>query len=91
MKRAILLGATIIAAVSGLPGQVSAQAWGKAPWCAVIQTGRGSVVWDCQYASIETCRPNVIAGNRGFCNHNPAYEAPVEPRRRHAKRLTRRH
>lgn len=59
---------------------------GNAPWCAVISLGTGSSYWDCQYASIEACRPNVIAGNRGFCNPNPAYNGPVEPRRRHVYR-----
>jgi hypothetical protein len=48
--------------------------------------GYGSVIWDCQYASIEACQPNVIAGNRGFCNHNPGYEAPVVPVRKRARR-----
>jgi len=62
---------------------VPAQAGGNAPWCAVIGLGRGLVYWDCQYATLEQCVPNVIAGNRGFCNQNPAYEAgpPVRPRR----------
>ncbi|HEX4409609.1 MAG TPA: DUF3551 domain-containing protein [Xanthobacteraceae bacterium] len=45
-------------------------AWGDAPWCAVVNTGKG-VVWDCQYQTVEQCVPNVIAGNRGFCNLNP--------------------
>ncbi len=90
MKRAILfaplLAATVIVAVSGLSGPASAQARGNAPWCAVISMGYGSVIWDCQYASIEACQPNVIAGNRGFCNHNPGYEAPVVPVRKRARR-----
>ena len=43
----------------------------EAPWCAVVNTGTGNVVWDCSYRSIEACRPNVLAGNRGFCNLNP--------------------
>jgi len=46
-------------------------AYGDAPWCAVIELGPGSVYWDCQYRTIEECVPNVIAGNRGFCNPNP--------------------
>src|SRR5262249_14361850 len=41
------------------------------PWCAVITVDKGAVYWDCQYSSIEQCRPNVLAGNRGFCNLNP--------------------
>lgn len=63
-----------------------APAGGVAPWCAVISLGIGSVYWDCQYRSIEACRPNVISGNRGFCNPNPAFYGPTEPRRRSGKR-----
>jgi hypothetical protein len=91
MKRALLLAATVGAVFSAGLGPASAQARGNAPWCAVISLGSGSVVWDCQYASIEACRPNVISGNRGFCNHNPGYEGPAEPVRRRAKRLAHRH
>jgi hypothetical protein len=46
-------------------------AFGDAPWCAVISLGTGEVYWDCQYSTIEACVPNVLAGNRGFCNLNP--------------------
>jgi hypothetical protein len=52
---------------------------GNAPWCAVVQTGAGQVERDCDYFSIEECAPNVIAGNRGFCQINPYYTA-VQPR-----------
>src|SRR6516162_11394638 len=41
----------------------------QAKWCAVISEG----YWDCQYRSIEECRPNVLAGNRGWCNPNPYF------------------
>ena len=44
---------------------------GNAPWCAVIELGTGEVYWDCQYRTFEACVPNVLAGNRGFCNVNP--------------------
>ena len=47
------------------------RAFGDAPWCAVVEIGSGEVYWDCEYRTIEECRPNVIAGNRGFCNLNP--------------------
>jgi hypothetical protein len=53
----------------------------EAPWCAVINFGRGTAYWDCQYHSLEACVPNVLAGNRGFCNPNPAYRAAEQPRR----------
>jgi hypothetical protein len=51
---------------------------GNAPWCAVVNTGAGNIEWDCEYGSIEACRPNVIAGNRGFCQINPYY-SPASP------------
>jgi hypothetical protein len=57
-----------------------------APWCAVVSSGRGAVYWDCQYASFEACYPNVLSGNRGFCNQNPAYEGPVVTKKKVARR-----
>jgi hypothetical protein len=66
--------------------QSLAQAY--APWCAVMETGGGSVQRECVYDSIEDCAPNVIAGNRGFCQRNPFYRAvPAQypPYRRHWK------
>lgn len=47
-------------------------AYGDAPWCAVIDLGTGEAYWDCQYRTVEECAPNVVAGNRGFCNINPS-------------------
>jgi Protein of unknown function (DUF3551) len=58
------------------------RAFADAPWCAVTDGGTGSMYWDCQYRSIEECRPNVLAGNRGWCNPNPYFVAnPIEYRR----------
>jgi hypothetical protein len=51
-------------------GTSSSRAYGDAPWCAVYSVGRDAY-WDCQYRTVEECVPNVIAGNRGFCNLNP--------------------
>ena len=64
----------------------SAKAY-TAPWCAVITIGEDSVIWDCRYRSVEECRPNVLAGNRGFCNPNPYFAAAREPvERRHQRK-----
>jgi len=63
--KALVLAAGAIVLLTG-----SAQAEGNAPWCAVISTGWSNTVWDCRYRSIEQCRPNVLAGNRGFCVPN---------------------
>ena len=68
--RLMLAGAVFVAA----PCCVSdpSYAFGDAPWCAVMSLGTGGVYWDCEYRTIEECVPNVLAGNRGFCNLNPA-------------------
>ena len=74
-------------------GARAGHASGNAPWCAVINLGMGDVHWDCQYRTIEECVPNVIAGNRGFCNLNPyglgPAAAPTVPHKRHYKRHVR--
>jgi hypothetical protein len=83
------------ALVAGLCFDVPAsRAYGDGPWCAVFPLGFGEVVWDCQYASIEACRPNVIAGNRGFCNMNPAWpgwqrQGTEKPKRHHKRHVNR--
>jgi hypothetical protein len=70
-------------------GTPSSRAYGDAPWCAVITIGPGDVYWDCQYRTIEECRPNVIAGNRGFCNLNPwpgpSQVVPYRYQKRHTR------
>jgi hypothetical protein len=65
----LIIGLTAAAAATWL-GTSSSRAYGDAPWCAVYSVGRDAY-WDCQYRTVEECVPNVIAGNRGFCNLNP--------------------
>ena len=85
MMRAILVTAAALASVSFSPGHAVGAA---APWCAVIELAVGSVYWDCQYHSFEDCyrRGNILAGNRGFCNHSPYYVAGYEEQRQTRKR-----
>jgi uncharacterized protein DUF3551 len=72
MTHVILVAAAALAGV--IVGLQPAQAY-AAPWCAMIEIGRGSVYWDCQYRSFEDCyrRGNILAGNRGTCNPSPYY------------------
>ena len=67
----------MIAAIFGLlavgPQAAFAQFYGPGPWCAVVNMGTGDMHWDCQYWSLQQCVPNVLAGNRGFCNPNPSF------------------
>jgi hypothetical protein len=94
MKTIIRLMLAFAAVAAALCFNIPAsRAFGDAPWCAVINIGAGEVEWDCQYRSVEECRPNVIAGNRGFCNMNPAWPGWYAPktvahpmhRKRHVK------
>ena len=85
MQRMFLFGLLAVAAMAAVAVMAS---WAlarpvhaEAPWCAVIDMGRGDAYWDCQYASIQQCRPHVIAGNRGFCNPNPRYLGTVRGQR----------
>jgi Protein of unknown function (DUF3551) len=72
MKRIVWAAAAAAALFffNAVPGHA---AYGDAPWCAVIAVGTGEVYWDCQYETFAACVPNVLAGNRGFCNVNPTY------------------
>jgi hypothetical protein len=81
MTRTVFAAAAAIAFLCFGVGQAAAQYYTHAPWCAVVNTGAGDVHWDCIYRSIDQCRSNVLAGNRGFCNPNP-YFNPAGPRRR---------
>jgi len=82
--RILLIGAVLVAATlfDARPAKAV-----EGPWCAIISLGTGSVYEDCRYYSIEACRPNVLAGNRGFCNPNPRWVGPPPSQRvRHKRR-----
>jgi hypothetical protein len=63
MNKAILVLVAI--ATSALLASVPSQAQAGA-WCGVYSTGRSSHE-RCDYQSFESCRMDVVAGNRGFC------------------------
>ena len=74
MKRILFLIAAAAAALNFGVSPAHSAYIGNAPWCAVVNIGAGDVEFDCEYGSIETCRPNVIAGNRGL--PAPPYGVP---------------
>lgn len=67
----MILAASATLVFTGLGLQPAAADYYAAPWCAVVAMGDGDMQWDCEFRSIEECRPHVIAGNRGWCNPNP--------------------
>lgn len=73
-----LLIATLVCGMA-LCGEASALILGDAPWCAVAETSPGNMEWDCDYETAAQCAPNVVAGNRGFCNINPYWQPPPAP------------
>lgn len=69
--RVMLLIAGCAAVLALVPS--AGQAY-QGPWCAVQDVGSGSMREDCSYQTFEECRPEVIAGNRGFCRPNPRWQ-----------------
>ena len=89
MTRVILTVAATFAGLAFGLQPATADFYG-APWCAVVSMGDGDMQWDCEYQSLESCRPNVLAGNRGWCHPNPypiaSYRSADD--RHHKKRRT---
>ena len=48
----------------------------EGPYCALTDMGFGNVTENCYMRSLDACRSEVIAGNRGFCRPNPRYVGP---------------
>jgi len=70
----VLVGGLYFGVTSG-----NAQTYGDAQWCAVTSPTDGTIKWDCEYRSVEECRPHVLAGDRGFCNVNPYWTGSYRP------------
>ena len=88
MTHMVFVAAALASLAFGL--QPAAADYYGAPWCAVVGMGDGDMQWECEYRSVEECRPNVIAGNRGWCNPNPYFVASPSPERwRYHKRYAR--
>jgi hypothetical protein len=86
MMRILSIVALVIAVVSFNAGATRAA---EGPWCANINIGTGNVYEDCQYWSFAACQPNVLAGNRGFCNVNPRWVGPPPSQSARKKRAAR--
>jgi len=84
-----ILGASAALIFMGASLQLAAADIYAAPWCAVVAMGDGDMQWDCEFRTIEECRPHVLAGNRGWCNPNPYISAAVPALKHHRKRKVR--
>lgn len=88
-----ILAITIVLAAAAMFASAPSRAYYNGPWCGVATLGPGSVVEKCDYRDFETCRMDVVAGNRGFCRPNGYYTGaeirhPARPhnKRKHAQR-----
>ena len=82
MNKALLLAVAV--ATTALAGGQPAQAYQDAPWCAVYTISPGGATERCEYRNFESCRLDIVAGNRGFCRQNGYYQgnAGYAPRTR---------
>jgi hypothetical protein len=77
-----------LATVLMLPVSANAQFYGPGRWCAVVDKGTGNATWDCSYASIEQCRPNVIGGSlAGIVSNRDLLKWHLETVRDHIRNL----
>jgi hypothetical protein len=81
------LGVLVLGVLAfGVTASRASTYYGDAPWCAVVNQGAGDIVWDCEYQTVAACTPNVLAGNRGFCQLNPYYHPARGPAPRYKHR-----
>jgi hypothetical protein len=79
MRAALMIGAAVAAFLWEVPSG-HAYYYGyyrQGPWCAVENLGFGTVKRTCTFLTFESCRLQVIAGNRGGCEPNAYWTGPV--------------
>lgn len=91
MNRLIFAASAVFVFLTSNLQPATAYYYYGAPWCAVVSMGNGNMQWDCAYRSIEECRPNVLGGNRGWCNPNSAFVVSDLPAERRSHRKHRLH
>lgn len=70
----VIIALTATALLGGRP----AQAYYDGPWCGVYTIAPGGAVEKCDYRDFESCRMDIVAGNRGFCRQNGYYQGNAE-------------
>lgn len=80
MRRTLLAMAAVVAMALGAGSGLAQQRQYEGPWCATVFNGEGSVKEICHFRDFESCRLEVVGGNRGTCGHNPRYAGKVDAR-----------
>lgn len=81
----------VLAAVAALPLVLAAPAQAQnrgGAWCAGQTIGGDSWTETCRFSSLQSCKREVLAGNRGVCFQNP-YHARAQRYHRRAARYWR--
>jgi hypothetical protein len=85
VMKPIILAALAVTAMSCLASQ-PAQAYYHGRWCAVFSLGHDNGAERCDFRDFESCRMEIIAGNRGFCRPNAYWSGQPEPAPRRQRR-----
>lgn len=73
IPRLIFAAAVLSAALCFNMSAGHAGLYGSSRWCAVTDQGADVISWNCEYDTLEDCRPSILAGNRGYCSPNPYF------------------
>jgi len=73
MPFAIAASTAALLLLTATDGRAEYSAYGAGRYCAVFSNGTGSAKEVCNYNDFESCRLEVVSGNRGWCNDNPRW------------------
>ena len=74
MNKLLFLAVAVATAALAGSQPAPAQSYYNGPWCAVYGTGPGGASERCDYRDFESCRLDIVAGNRGFCRQNGYFQ-----------------
>jgi hypothetical protein len=73
MSFTIAASAAALLLLTATDGRAEYSAYGAGRYCAVFSNGTGSAKEVCNYNDFESCRLEIVSGNRGWCNDNPRW------------------
>jgi hypothetical protein len=73
MPFAIAASTAALLLLTATDSRAEYSAYGAGRYCAVFSNGTGSAKEVCNYNDFESCRLEIVSGNRGWCNDNPRW------------------
>src|SRR4029079_4297258 len=68
MPFAIAASTAALLLLTATDSRAEYSAYGAGRYCAVFSNGTGSAKEICNYNDFESCRREIVSGNRGWCN-----------------------